>query len=293
MTTRGLLLSFIFAWLWCTPSIALAENGHPQVPVLIYHEIGNPDRPPGETVISLSSFAEQMAYLKREGYTTISISDLLEYMAGRTSVPAKAVVLTFDDGWKNQLQAVPILNRYGFSASFWIIIEKGIGGDYMEWDDIKQIAANPRFEIGSHTLTHPWDPFDNLVTWVEGHIAGKDTAQALKELVDSKTAIEQRLRRPVDYLAWPVGWFKETLVNLARTAGYKAVLTAEDGGNTQGEDVYRIKRIFIDGGCDIHQFQQSLTDHRYHVCSHAPRVTHGHSPYPYQSGLPEPANWRQ
>lgn len=84
-----------------------------------------------------------------------------------------------------------------------------------------------------------------------------------------------------------------TLLYLAKTVGYKAALTAADGGNARSDDVYRIKRIFVDGSCDMHQFQQSLADRRYHVCSHAPRVTHGHSPYPCQSGLPRPANWRQ
>lgn len=83
MKTLGLSLTIILAWIWCASRSALAENGHPQVPVLIYHEIGNPRKPPGETVISLPSFAEQMSYLKREGYTTIGISGLVAYMTGR------------------------------------------------------------------------------------------------------------------------------------------------------------------------------------------------------------------
>ena len=151
----------------------------PGIPVLIYHEIVTDDRPPGETVIHLDRFRQHMAWLKNHGYKTLTLSELAAVLAGVHPAPERAVVLTFDDGWKSGLRAVPILEAYGFSASFWIIAgELGIGDPYLEWADIVQLDRHPLFEVASHTLSHPWDRTNNLLTWVNGHTPGKSIIDA-------------------------------------------------------------------------------------------------------------------
>jgi len=248
------------------------------VPVLIYHEIATDGRAPGETVIALERFEQQMRYLATEGYRTLSLDELVAVMRGARAAPRKAVVLTFDDGWKSALNAVPILERYRMKASFWIITGAGIGIDYLEWSDIERLARNPLFQIESHTVTHPWNPKDNLVTWLAGSVPGKDSDAVRAELVDSKAALERRLGRRVDYLAWPVGWYTEEMVRMAKEAGYRAVLTAEDGSNAPGDDVFQIKRVFVDGACDMASFRRLLKDPAYRPCQTSGRSTHGHTP---------------
>jgi peptidoglycan/xylan/chitin deacetylase (PgdA/CDA1 family) len=249
-----------------------------RIPVLIYHEIVTDGRAPGETVISLDRFEEQMRYLAAEGYQTVSIDELVAVMRREGAAPRKAVVLTFDDGWKNVLNAVPILSRYQLKASFWIITGAGIGYDYLEWSDIEQLARNPLFQVESHTVSHPWDAKDNLVTWMAASVPGRDRAAVRAELVDSKATLEAHLGRTVDYLAWPVGWYTEEMVQLAKDAGYRALLTAEDGGNAAGDDVFHIKRVFIDGACDMASFRRILNEPAYQPCQTSGRSTHGHSP---------------
>ncbi|WP_010574981.1 polysaccharide deacetylase family protein [Leptospira kmetyi] len=252
------------------------------IPVLIYHEIvTDSEKEYGETVISLERFEEQMKYLFSKGYHPITMKELLLYIRKGKVLPDKAVVLNFDDGWKNVLNAVPILNRYSFPASFWIIAgPKGIGnGEYMEWSDIRELSKNPNFEIGSHTFSHPWNPKDNLVTWVDNKNQGKGRKDALFELKESKRILESKLGIPIDYLAWPCGWYNEKLVQLAKESGYKALLTTEDGPNLPGEDPYRIKRVFIDGKCDLASFIEQLENPRYIVCQKSQKPTLGNSPY--------------
>jgi peptidoglycan/xylan/chitin deacetylase (PgdA/CDA1 family) len=250
------------------------------IPVLIYHEIATDGRPPGETVIALDRFEEQMQHLARAGYQTLSIDELIAVMRRERPPPHKAVVLTFDDGWKNVLNAVPILQRHRMKASFWIITGAGIGHDYLEWSDIQRLAREPLFQVESHTVSHPWDAKDNLVTWMAGRIPGKDVASVRAELVESKATLEARLGRPADYLAWPVGWYTEEMVQLAKEAGYRAALTAEDGANSPGDDVFRIKRVFVDGACDMASFRRLLATPAYRPCQTSGRSTHGHSPPP-------------
>jgi len=243
---------------------AVATSG---VPVLMYHEIVTDGRAPGETVIALDRFEAQMRWLAERGYRTLSMSELVAVIADGAPMPERAVVLTFDDGWKNVLNAVPVLERYRMKASFWIIAGKGIGDDYMAWSDIEALARRPGFEVQSHTMTHPWDPADNLVTWVEGKVSGKDAETARRELVDSKRELEEHLQTPVHYLAWPCGWYDAVLVRLAIGAGYRALLTAEAGLNRPGDDVLHIKRTFIDGSCGMDAFAKTVVDGRYRVCN--------------------------
>ena len=258
------------------PPVAAQAAEQGGVAVLIYHEVVTDDRPEGDTSISLAHFSEQMELLADEGFTTVSVADLVRYMKGEITLPAKAIAITFEDGWKSALNATPVLDRYRFKASFWIITGNGIGGDYLGWSDIERLAANPRFEIYSHTVSHPWDPRNNLVTWVQGANKDEGRRDALHELSESKRVLEQRLGRPVPFLAWPSGWFDDTLVALAQQAGYSALLTTEGGLNRRGDDVLRIRRTFVDGACDLLTFRRTVTSGRYASCQ--TRNNQGRSP---------------
>ena len=249
------------------------------VTVLIYHEIVTDGKEPGETVISLENFEAQMRWLSKNGYRTLSTEELLSFMRGERRVPKKSVVLTFDDGWKNVLNAVPVLNRYGFKASFWIIAgPRGIGGKYMSWEEIQGLARNPRFEIGSHTYSHPWNPKNNLVTWISGRMQNRGAADVWFELSESKKILEEQLGRKIRYLAWPCGWYTDEMIRLAQKAGYEALLTAEAGPCRAGDDPLRIKRVFVDGACTLADFEDSVRNAVYHIGPQKGRRTLGHLP---------------
>jgi peptidoglycan/xylan/chitin deacetylase (PgdA/CDA1 family) len=254
------------------------------IPVLVYHEIRGDGAPPGETVISLERFEEQMDHLAREGWRTLSMDELLAFMRGeRPFGEERAVVLTFDDGWRSALNAIPALERHGFQASFWIIAHAGIGGENLDWADVQRIDAHPHFEVGSHTAHHPWDPLQNLVTWVDGRVPGRGVEDVRAELEGSRHLLEARLGRPVRRLAWPCGWYNERLIALAREAGYEAILTTDDGPNRVGDDPLRIRRVNVDGSCDLASFASILEEPRYRSCAAqgGPGVRRQlHSPYP-------------
>lgn len=251
-----------------------------EVPVLVYHDVVSSAAPePGRSdQIPLNKFKEQMKYLYDNGYTVISIDELVGFMKGK-SVSRKSIVLTFDDGWKSTTNMIPILKRYHFKASFFIFPGKGIAQpSYMDWDDILAIAKDADFQIESHTMTHPWDRSSNLVTWIDGKTAGKGARDVEYELRESKSILEKKLSKRVRYLAWPMGWYNEKLIEMAKDAGYEALLTAEDGVNTAGGDVFRIKRILIDGACDMAAFEQGLQDFKCHVCQRKRKPTLGDLP---------------
>lgn len=276
------------------PPAHAAEPSRPvAVPVLIYHQIvTEPTRakPLGETVVTLDQFAEQMRYLATHGYTTIGLDELARYMHSGGPMPDRPVVLTFDDGWKSALRAVPLLDRYGFKASFWIIAgPRGIGGPYMDWVDIERLAANPRYQIGAHTVSHPWHTSDNLVAWTQPGADDAAIERARREIADAKRILERRLRREVNALAWPRGWYNEPLVRMAREAGYTMLLTTLDGLNAPGDDLLRVKRTFVYGECGLDAFARSLHEGEDRICKAARRITQGHLPPQIRlSGQPAP-----
>src|SRR5580704_2058141 len=84
------------------------------LPIISYHAIRTiHDAPLGMTVIDYDRFAEQMHYLHEQGYTTLSMDDVAQFMRGK-KFPQKIVAINFDDGLVSSLQAVPLLLRYGF-----------------------------------------------------------------------------------------------------------------------------------------------------------------------------------
>jgi peptidoglycan/xylan/chitin deacetylase (PgdA/CDA1 family) len=257
--TANLVVCWVLASVSGHPACAELAN-EPTVPVLVYHQISTPEHPLAvkNDVIERAQFSKQMEYLHARGYQTISTSQLVDFMLYGSPVPEKAVVLHFDDGWKSVFAALPILEQYGFKATFWIIGEKGIGGDYLDWSDIVALSHNPSYEVYSHAMTHPWAPESNLVTWTEGGIPGKGIADVDWELRESKRVLEDRLGRPVPYLAWPIGAYNDALIAAATRAGYSALFTTDWGRNGVNGDVLRVRRASISGFCKIADFRAML-----------------------------------
>jgi peptidoglycan/xylan/chitin deacetylase (PgdA/CDA1 family) len=272
----ALLSGLLFACVEC--QAAHAETAaEPAVPVLVYHQISTPENPLAakSDVIEISRFSEQMEYLHANGYQTISTRQLVDFMRHGSHVPEKAVVLHFDDGWKSVLAALPILKRYDFKAAFWIIAGKGIGGDYLDWGSIVALSRNPRYEVYSHTMTHPWNPENNLVTWELSKIPGKSISDIDWELRESKRVLEERLGRPVPYLAWPIGAYNDPLISAAVRAGYSALFTIDMGRNEINGNVLRIRRDEISGFvCGIADVRAILEDRPFRVCEQRTRTRH-------------------
>jgi len=131
----------------------------------------------------------------------------------------KVVAIQFDDGWKSGQLALPVLDKYGFKATFWIIAGKGIGWPHMDWDEIETIARNPRYDIYSHTMTHPWKPGDTMLDWMSWRTPGKGPDQVRWELAESRRVLAEKLGRSVPYLAWPGGQQVMRVVRTVRRKG--------------------------------------------------------------------------
>ena len=119
------------------------------------------------------------------------------------------ITFSFDDAWKSQYSnALPILQNAGIKGTYYILTEPVIGGwiEYMTQTQVKDISIKGQ-EIGGHTITHT-----DLTTLINTEID--------KEIIDSKTYLQNLTGKTVNTLAYPYGSFNTTVKNRTTKAGY-------------------------------------------------------------------------
>ena len=201
------------------------------IPVLMYHSIDDNWR---QTKLSVSpeSFEKQMSFLHRKRYKVLSLDEVIDIYEKKQGPLFKTVSITFDDGYLNNYTvAYPVLRRYGFPATIFVEIDKIGKEDYVNWEQLKQMAAEG-ITIGSHTLTHP-------------DLRKLDDQDLLKELKESKRILEEGLGQSVDFLCYPGGSFDERVRQAAIKAEYKVACATNPGKNYRDNDPYAVKRVRI------------------------------------------------
>jgi len=222
-----ILLGVLF-FSWITPRYV--------VPILTYHSIGYGK---GGFYVTPENFAKQMEYIKKNGYEVITLDELARSIKDKKSLKRKKVVITLDDGYKDNFEyAYPVLKRFGFPATIFIITDF-IGKDFpagkmqfLNWDEVIAMSKD-RISFGSHTKTH----------FYLGVVI--DEKAAFEEIEGSKKAIEQKIGMPVDYFCYPGGGFNEEAKSLVTKAGYKGACATNRGFADFNRDVYELKRIKV------------------------------------------------
>lgn len=168
------------------------------VPVLMYHSVGRPMPEWRWAFLTVPAdiFENHLSALKRAGYRSVDLAELYEHVSGRRPLPARSVVLTFDDGYlDNWTYAAPLLEKYGFKATVVVNPEfvdprdvvrvtlkdvwngKSRAEDlevhgFMSWPELKQVARSGVFSVQSHLMTHTWYPVGPEV--VDFHYPGDE-----------------------------------------------------------------------------------------------------------------------
>jgi peptidoglycan/xylan/chitin deacetylase (PgdA/CDA1 family) len=209
------------------------------VPVLNYHQINNEDH--NALTLSGKEFEAQIKYLQREGYTAISPDQLADYLQYGKALPAKPVLITLDDGYEDNYRvAYPILQKYQFTATIFLITDfVGNYGRYLTWDQIREMSEQG-YSFEDHTLSHISLP-------------NASDEEIRNQLGKSKEALEWRLGKKVEYLAYPGGEYDQRVIQLTKEAGYRAAFTVNFGRDRINSTLYTLNRIPIFGS-ESHTF---------------------------------------
>lgn len=218
------------------------------VPILMYHYISVPPPDADKYRLDLSvtpaNFDAQMNYLAKKGYSPVRLVDLAEFLRNGKPLPLKPIVITFDDGYEDNYQnAFPILKKYKFPATFFVITQ-AIDDEktgYMTWNQLEEMAIE-RMEVGSHSITHP-------------DLKDKPRAFQVGEITGSKLVIESRIGTPVKTFSYPAGKYDAVTIDVLRSAGYLAAVTTEPQGARQSVDrPFELQRIRVRGSFSVSEF---------------------------------------
>jgi peptidoglycan/xylan/chitin deacetylase (PgdA/CDA1 family) len=215
-----------------------------KIPILMYHSI---ESMPKSTVmrslhVSPKNFKFQMWLLRIMGYRALSLKHLRPYLDGKKN--GRVVGLTFDDGYKNNLiNALPILKKYNFSATCYIVSE-AIGSSNI-WDLHNNITQRPLMneneinqwlkhgmDIGAHSQTH-------------ADLTCISYEQAQKEINDCKVFLEEKFKIPITDFCYPFGHFNEFICNITKKSGYLTATSMMRGRASPLSNRFKLPRIPI------------------------------------------------
>jgi peptidoglycan/xylan/chitin deacetylase (PgdA/CDA1 family) len=215
----------------------------------MYHYIrANPV--PSDTVgrvlsVNPADFEQQMQWAHDHGYRTISMEQLYNAVAGGKSLDRRTVVLTFDDGYADlYATAWPVLHKYGFTATAYIVGSFVGQPNYMTWDQVVELDR-AGVNIGAHSLTHP-------------DLTKISAAAANAEIMGSKSMIESHVGHPVLDFCYPSGRFNPSVVAQVRAAGFRDGTTTVGGAYESVATAYIWPRVRIDGRDTLAPFTAKL-----------------------------------
>ena len=205
------------------------------IPVLNYHQVEPKDGNP--LTLWPEQFEAQMEYLAAEGYTTITIDEMMDALENGSSLPEKSVIITFDDGYADNYEyAYPILKKYGFKATIFLIYDfTNTYPNYLTWDQVAEMKDSGLIHFESHTMTH-------------ANLAELTSVDELRhEIADSHDLLSEKIGYDMHYIAYPGGRVNEEIERITSAAGYRGGFTVHYGLSTPAEGRYQMDRIPIFG----------------------------------------------
>jgi peptidoglycan/xylan/chitin deacetylase (PgdA/CDA1 family) len=207
--------------------------------IVTYHAITGPASP---VCCPPEQLDADLAALGDAGFSFVSLDDCADWLAGRRTMPARAVAVTFDDAYASVVtEALPVLTRMSVPATIFVIGGR-IGGDNRwpgQWRSIPSMplatlgqlreAAAAGMALGSHAWTHPALP-------------AIDAVELQDEVVQSASRLESLLGAPVRHFAYPYGMRGRREVEAARST-YRTAVNARARAVAAGDDPCDLCRI--------------------------------------------------
>jgi peptidoglycan/xylan/chitin deacetylase (PgdA/CDA1 family) len=214
------------------------------VPILLYHSVDQkPSRWIAPFTITPEVFQEHLDVIASLNCQPLTVSALVDCLRSERPLPARPVIITFDDGFADMAATVaPGLARRGFPATLYVTTAALLGGPIptphrlppaamLSWDQLSRLEADG-IEVGAHTLTHP--ALDTV-----------SERTAFTEIGGSKAALEEALGHPVRSFAYPHGHHDRRVTTLVRRAGFDSACAVKNTLSSAADDQFALSRMTV------------------------------------------------
>lgn len=191
------------------------------VPVLLYHHVQPTAMAKefGQIALNVDNeiFDQQMGYLSSHGFVTVTAKQLVDGLKSHTSLSNKSIVITFDDGYKNDYDYVyPILQKYHLVGNFMIATGLIGGGQYLSWTQVEEMAQSGIIYFTDHTWSH--------------YAINNGSQDKIKfEIETARAQLEEHTRQSVNIFTYPYGAFNNKAINILREDGFVGAFSTIPG----------------------------------------------------------------
>lgn len=254
MTLVILILSTILL-IYCNASSDKEEEI--KLPIIMYHSILKEKSRSGSYTITPSMLEKDLEYISSKGYTTITMTDLINYVYNDEQLPEKPIIITFDDGYYNNFgYVIPILKKYNMKAVISIVGEytdkftktgeANLNYGYMRWEDIKEGMEDEVVEFQNHTYSlHS----NNGLRKGSMKKRGESLEEYKKIFVSDIMKLQKEFKENTNYIpntyTYPFGAVSKESTDFVKEMGFKSSLSCSSGVNiiTKNKDcLYLLKR---------------------------------------------------
>lgn len=231
-----------------TPSAtAIPVSERAYVPIFCYHHIRKWEKTDSEDdrayIVEPADLEAQLKWLQQAGYHSVTSEQVYQYYANGVALPEKPVMLSFDDNDDNQYtNARPLLKKYGFKASFFVMTVTIGKENYMTAEQLKELDKE-----GHDLQPHTWD--HHIVTDY------KTEEDWQRQIVEPKNELEALLGHETSFFAYPFGIYDAQVVDKLKSYGYKAAFRLRDVMDDTVDPVFAIKRYIANGYWTLDQFK--------------------------------------
>mgnify|MGYP002710047223 CR=1 FL=1 len=236
-------------------NVKAKQTAEISVPIIMYHSILKSKS--GKYIVNPSTLEDDLKFIKNNGYTTITMTDLINYVYSDYELPEKPIIITFDDGHYNNLTyALPLLEKYDMVAVISIVgkytdtytesDEANPNYGYLRWKDINDLMKSGRFEFQNHTYE-----LHNITKNRRGCMKMKGESFEAYKTVLSKdlSKLQQEFSINTGYIpntfTYPFGAISSDSMDIIKELGFKASLSCNEGINLIIKDpncLYQLKR---------------------------------------------------
>lgn len=225
------------------------KRQHPKwIPVLMYHKIPDQEIQSQHRIfVTKDNFERHLQFFKNRGFTTLTLADIGSFMWQKKSMhefPTKPLVLTFDDGYRDNLRnAQPLLQKYQMKATIFLLANHHIlenSWDTQTGDSISEIMPfNEKLKLDKNTWEIASHGFDHL------RLPEVSAELAKKEITESKIKLESEFKQPIFSFAYPFGVRSDAVAELTHQAAYKFAVNTDQGALHLADAPYSIFRVNI------------------------------------------------